>query len=448
MTPELTRLPPYNLEAEQAVLGSMLLDRDAIALVLEVLHPGDFYREPHTLIFTAIMELFERGEPVDIVTVVDALRDKGKLEMVGGTSYIASLAESVPTSTSAVYYSRIVEEKSVLRHLIVAGTKIAGLGYETDTPLETLVDQAEKEIYAIAQRRLSGEFVWIRDLLKDAYDRIDRMYHRKRFHTGVPSGFEDLDRLTTGFQPADLIIVAARPSIGKTSLCLNIAENAGLKEKVPVAIFSLEMSKEQLVQRMISSLARVDAQALRTGFLDEKEDFEKISRALAPLYEAPIFVDDTPGISVMEIRVKARRLKMERGLGLIIVDYLQLMTSRTRAENRVQEISEITRSLKALARELSVPLIAVSQLSREVEKTERRPQLSDLRESGSIEQDADVVLLLSREKTAIDKPMNQPVTTEIHLAKHRNGPTKRIEVQFMRKYTRFESMEHTHTEEF
>ncbi|MCX5974279.1 MAG: replicative DNA helicase, partial [Coprothermobacterota bacterium] len=373
MTPELTRLPPYNLEAEQAVLGSMLLDRDAIALVLEVLHPGDFYREPHALIFTAIMELFERGEPVDIVTVVDALRDKGKLEMVGGTSYIASLAESVPTSTSAVYYSRIVEEKSVLRRLIVAGTKIAGLGYETDTPLETLVDQAEKEIYAIAQRRLSGEFVWIRDLLKDAYDRIDRMYHRKRFHTGVPSGFEDLDRLTTGFQPADLIIVAARPSIGKTSLCLNIAENAGLKEKVPVAIFSLEMSKEQLVQRMISSLARVDAQALRTGFLDEKEDFEKISRALAPLYEAPIFVDDTPGISVMEIRVKARRLKMERGLGLIIVDYLQLMTSRTRAENRVQEISEMTRSLKALARELSVPLIVVSQLSREVEKTERRP---------------------------------------------------------------------------
>ena len=310
------------------------------------------------------------------------------------------------------------------------------------------MDQAEKEIYAIAQRRLSGEFVWIRDLLKDAYDRIDRMYHRKRFHTGVPSGFEDLDRLTTGFQPADLIIVAARPSIGKTSLCLNIAENAGLKEKVPVAIFSLEMSKEQLVQRMISSLARVDAQALRTGFLDEKEDFEKISRALAPLYEAPIFVDDTPGISVMEIRVKARRLKMERGLGLIIVDYLQLMTSRTRAENRVQEISEITRSLKALARELSVPLIVVSQLSREVEKTPRRPQLSDLRESGSIEQDADVVLLLSREKTAIDQPMNKPVTTEIHLAKHRNGPTKRIEVQFMRKYTRFESIEHTHTEEF
>jgi replicative DNA helicase len=447
MKTELTRLPPYNLEAEQAVLGSMLLDRDAVARALEVLSPLDFYREPHGVIFSVIADLFEKGEPVDIVTVVDALKDRGKLELVGGASYIASLAQMVPTASNVTYYARIVEEKSILRHLIEVGTKIASLGYDTESNVEDLVDQAEKLVYMVAQKRLSNDLIPLGELAKKNYEHIESLYRRKRFYTGIPSGFETLDRLTMGFQASDLVIIAARPAVGKTSLCLNIAEYVALKEKIPVAIFSLEMSSDMLVQRMLCSQAMVEYHKLRTGFLDD-QDYRRLTDAYGNLYIAPIYIDDTPGISVMEIRLKSRRLKAERGLGLVIVDYLQLMTSRTRAENRVQEISEITRSLKNLARELQVPMIVISQLSREVEKREsKKPQLSDLRESGSIEQDADIVLLLSRADAA-QRNSAKPGTVEINLAKHRNGPTGVIELKFLAEYTKFVSVDQTRKEEF
>ncbi|MCR4432974.1 MAG: replicative DNA helicase [Coprothermobacterota bacterium] len=447
MKTELTRLPPYSLEAEQAVLGSMLLDRDAIAQALEILVPSDFYREPHGIIFGIISDLFEKGEPVDIVTVVDALKDRGKLEMVGGASYIASLAQVVPTASNVSYYARIVEEKAILRRLIEVGTKIAGLGYDTETNVEELVDQAEKLVYMIAQKRLSSDLVSMDELARKSFERIESLYRRKKLYTGVPSGFEALDRITMGFQPSDLIIVAARPSVGKTSFCLNIAEHVALKEKIPVAIFSLEMSADMLVQRVLCSQAMVDYQRLRSGFLDD-QDYRRLSDAYGNLYHAPIYIDDTPGVSVMEVRLKARKLKAKSGLGLVIVDYLQLMSSRGRAENRVQEISEITRSLKNLARELQVPFIVISQLSREVEKREsKKPQLSDLRESGSIEQDADVVILLYR-PDVYQRNVTNPGITEVNIAKHRNGPTDVIELKFLAEYTKFISIERSHKEEY
>jgi replicative DNA helicase len=448
MATELLRLPPHNLDAEQAVLGSMLLDRDSVPQVLEILSPADFYREPHAHIFSAVADLVERGEPVDIVTVVDSLRDQGRLEAVGGSAYIASLAFVVPTASNAIYYSRIVEQKAVLRRLIEAGTRIATLGYDTDTPLEELVDQSEKLVYAIAQRRLSNDFVEIKGVVSEVYAKIDNLFHNKRLTTGVRTGFDALDRMTSGFQPSDLVIVAARPSVGKTSLCLNIAEHVALREKLPVAIFSLEMSKEQLVQRMICSQARVDAQKVRTGFL-HNDDMERLSNAVPSLYSSPIFIDDTPGISLMEIRLKSRRLKMDRGLGLAIVDYLQLMSTRSRAENRVQEISEMTRGLKNLARELQIPIIVVSQLSREVEKRpDKIPQLSDLRESGTIEQDADTVLMLFRKDLYNKDGAENNGSTDIIIAKQRNGPTATVKVKFIKEYTRFENLETGRSETF
>lgn len=448
MKTEITRLPPYNLEAEQAVLGSMLIDRDAIAQALEILSPADFYREPHGVIFSAISNLFEKGEPVDIVTVVDSLKDKGKLELVGGASYIASLSQVVPTASNVAYYAKIVEEKAILRRLIEVGTKIASLGYDTETNVEELVDQAEKLVYMIAQKRMSSDLVPIEELVKNSFERIDALFQRKAPVTGVPSGFEALDRITRGFQPADLIIVAARPSVGKTSFCLNIAEHVAIKEKIPVAIFSLEMSAEMLVQRVLCSQAMVDNQRLRSGFLDD-QDFNRLTLAYGNLYQAPIFIDDTPGISVMEIRLKARKLKAKMGgLGLVIVDYLQLMSTRGKAENRVQEISEITRSLKNLARELDVPFLVISQLSREVEKREsKKPQLSDLRESGSIEQDADVVILLYRQDV-YQRNIADPGITEVNIAKHRNGPTDVIELKFLSQFTKFVSIDKERKEEY
>jgi replicative DNA helicase len=447
MKTELGRLPPYNLEAEQAVLGSMLIDRDAIARALEILGPSDFYREPHAIIFATIAELFEKSLPVDIVTVVDALKDKGKLEMVGGTSYIALLAQVVPTASNVSYYAKIVEEKAILRRLIEVGTKIASLGYDTESNVEELVDQAEKLVYMIAQKSLSNDLIPMRELAIKSYEKIENLYHRKAIRSGIPSGFEALDRITMGFQPSDLIIVAARPSVGKTSFCLNIAEHVALKEKIPVAIFSLEMSAEMLVQRVLCSQAMVDYQRFRSGFLDD-QDYHRLTSAYGVLYDAPIYIDDTPGISVMEIRLKSRRLKAERGLGLVIVDYLQLMSTRGKLENRVQEISEITRSLKNLARELHVPLIAISQLSREVEKREsKKPQLSDLRESGSIEQDADVVILLYR-PDVYQRNVTNPGITEVNIAKHRNGPTDVIELKFLAEYTKFISVERIRKEDY
>jgi replicative DNA helicase len=438
---EITRLPPYNLDAEQAVLGSMLLDRDTISQVEELLNANDFYRKPHGLIFTAIVDIMERGEPVDMITVIDELRNQGNLERIGGSSYIASLASSVPTASNAMYYSRIVEQKSVLRRLIEAGTKIATLGYETDSPVEELVDQSEKLVFTIAQQRVMTDFADTKNLVTEAYEKIDNLFHNKRLTTGVRSGFEGIDQLTSGFQPSDLVIIAARPSVGKTSFCLNMAESVTLREKLPIAIFSLEMSKEQLIQRMICSQARVDAQKVRTGFLSN-EDIERISNVIPDLYAAPLYIDDTPGITLLEIRIKARRLKMDKGLSLIIVDYLQLMSSKKRSENRVQEISEMTRGLKNLARELHVPVIAVSQLSREVEKREsKKPQLSDLRESGTIEQDADTVIMLYREDIYKKKAENGPTgLVEAIIAKQRNGPIGTIKLKFIPEHTRFENL--------
>lgn len=441
MSVEITRLPPYNLDAEQAVLGSMLLDRDTISQVEELLNANDFYRKPHGLIFTAIVDIMERGEPVDMITVIDELRNQGNLERIGGSSYIASLASSVPTASNAMYYSRIVEQKSVLRRLIEAGTKIATLGYETDSPVEELVDQSEKLVFTIAQQRVMTDFADTKNLVTEAYEKIDNLFHNKRLTTGVRSGFEGIDQLTSGFQSSDLVIIAARPSVGKTSFCLNMAESVTLREKLPIAIFSLEMSKEQLIQRMICSQARVDAQKVRTGFLSN-EDIERISNVIPDLYAAPLYIDDTPGITLLEIRIKARRLKMDKGLSLIIVDYLQLMSSKKRSENRVQEISEMTRGLKNLARELHVPVIAVSQLSREVEKREsKKPQLSDLRESGTIEQDADTVIMLYREDIYKKKAEDGPTgLVEAIIAKQRNGPIGTIKLKFIPEHTRFENL--------
>ncbi len=380
MTRPIERIPPQNLEAEQSVLGSMLLDRDAIARVVEALRPEDFYRDLHRTIFQAMLELFERGEPVDLITVTNKLASAGKLEDVGGATYLASLPNTVPTAANAEFYAGIVLEKSMLRSLISAGTHIASLGYEGMDEVSALIDQAEKLVYGIAARRNIQDFQTIKEILKSSFEKIDKRYQEKGTVTGVATGFTDLDTLTSGLQPADMVIIAARPSVGKTTLSLNIAQHAAITEKTPVAIFSLETSKEQLVQRILCSEARVDNSKLRTGYLAD-EDWRKLARAMGSLSEAPIFIDDSATLTVMEMRAKARKLKAEHGLGLIVVDYIQMLQSFKRSENRTQELSEIARGIKSLAKELDTPIIAVSQLSRAVESLgSRRPMLSHLRE--------------------------------------------------------------------
>ena len=380
MTRPIERVPPQNLEAEQSVLGSMLLDRDAIARVVEALRPEDFYRDLHRTIFEAMLELFERGEPVDLITVTNRLATAGKLEDVGGATYLASLPNTVPTAANAEYYAGIVLEKSMLRALISAGTHIASLGYEGMDEVSALIDQAEKLVYGIAARRNIQDFQTIKEILKSSFEKIDKRYQEKGTVTGVATGFTDLDTLTSGLQPADMVIIAARPSVGKTTLSLNIAQHAAITHKTPVAIFSLETSKEQLVQRILCSEARVDNSKLRTGYLAD-EDWRKLARAMGSLSEAPIFIDDSATLSVMEMRAKSRKLKAEHSLGLIVVDYIQMIQSFKRTENRTQELSEIARGIKSLAKELDVPIIAVSQLSRAVETLgSRRPMLSHLRE--------------------------------------------------------------------
>lgn len=380
ITRPIERIPPQNLEAEQSVLGSMLLDRDAIARVVEALRPEDFYRDLHRTIFQAMLELFERGEPVDLITVTNKLATAGKLDDVGGATYLASLPNTVPTAANAEFYAGIVLEKSMLRALISAGTQIASLGFEGMDEVSALVDQAEKLVYGIAARRNVQDFQTIKEILKSSFEKIDKRYQEKGTVTGVATGFTDLDTLTSGLQPADMVIIAARPSVGKTTLSLNIAQHAAITEKIPVAIFSLETSKEQLVQRILCSEARVDNSKLRTGYLAD-EDWRKLARAMGSLSEAPIFIDDSATLSVMEMRAKSRKLKAEHGLGLIVVDYIQMIQSFKRNENRTQELSEIARGIKSLAKELDVPIIAISQLSRAVESLgSRRPMLSHLRE--------------------------------------------------------------------
>ena len=438
------RVPPQNVDAEKSILGAILLDKDAIIKIADLVSPEDFYDNRHGLIYKAILSLFEKRMPVDIVTLSEILESAGQIETVGGSSYLAEIVNNTPSAANVVHYATIVRDKAVLRRLITAGAGITELGYDEEGELSVNLDQAEQTLFAVSQKSLRNRFFAIKDVLTEAFDRIDKIHKDKDKGAlrGVPSGFKDLDNLTAGFQKSDLIILAARPSMGKTSFALNLAENAAIDEKIPVAIFSLEMSKDQLVDRLLASQAGVDSWKLRTGNLSD-EDFPKIGYAMGVLSDAPIFIDDAPMGNIMEIRAKARRLQMEHGLGLIILDYLQLMSghSRNSDNNRVQEISEISRGLKGLARELDVPIIALSQLSRAVEhRDDKKPQLSDLRESGSIEQDADVVMFLYRDEYYHQDTERKGVT-EILIKKHRNGPTGNMELHFNPAQMRFSSLE-------
>ena len=439
MQNNLDRVPPQNVEAEQCVLGAMLIEKEAISKVTELLQARDFYKEAHKQIYRRILELYEKNEAVDIVTLTEVLKRHNQLEEVGGLAYISFLANAVPTAANVSYHAKIIEEKALLRQLISVSTNIAAMGYEGSEEVENIVDRAEKMILEISSRNLGREFTPIKEILFSAFNRIEKLYSNKGAITCLASGFTDFDRLTAGLQPSDLILIAARPSMGKTALVLNIAQNVAIREKKCVAFFSLEMSQEQLVQRMLCSEAPIDSQRLRIGALDDK-DWRKLIDAADRLNNANIFIDDTPGITVMEMRSKARRLKLEHNLQLIIVDYLQLMqgsSSSSKNENRQQEISEISRSLKALARELNVPVIALSQLSRSVESRQsKRPMLSDLRESGSLEQDADIVAFLYREDY-YDKETENKDITELIIAKHRNGPVDTVQLLFQKHYTRF-----------
>ncbi len=432
------RVPPQNIEAEQAVLGAMLIEKEAIARVTELLKGGDFYREAHRLIFEAMLDLYNRNEAVDMITVIELLKREDNLEKVGGIAYVTSLANSVPTAANVHYHAKIVEEKALLRQLIQTSTKIAALGYEGSEEVSQIVDQAEKMILEVSNRRIGGDFTPIKSIVLDAFGKIEQLYESRGGITGLATGFKDLDRLTSGLQKSDLILVAARPSMGKTAFTLNIASNVAIREKKAVAFFSLEMSKEQLVQRMLCAEASIDSQKLRIGELED-DDWTKLINAADRLSGAPIFIDDTAGISVLEMRSKARRLKVEHDLSLIIIDYLQLMqgSGGKGGENRQQEISEISRSLKGLARELGVPVVALSQLSRSVESRQvKKPMLSDLRESGSLEQDADIVAFLYREDYYNPDTENKNIT-EIIVAKHRNGPVDSVQLFFHKQFTRF-----------
>ena len=433
-------LPPQNLDSEQAVLGSILIDRDAIIEVADLLRPEDFYRQAHGRIYAAMLELFEHREPIDVVTVAEALERASELEAVGGASYLSTLGNDTPTAVHVGQYGRIVERKALLRRLIQAAGKIAAIGYEDGPDVQEAIDRSEAELFAVSQRRSGDSFSPLRTLLHNAYDRLDYLHAHRGEIVGIPSGFPDLDQLTTGFQASDLIVLAARPSVGKTSLALNIAEHASVRDGKTVGVFSLEMSKDQLVLRLISSVAAIDAKRLRSGFLEEM-DFARIAPAMQELSEAPMFIDDSPSIGTMELRTKARRLQAERGLDLVIVDYLQLMqgNASNRDANRVQEVTEISRGLKALARELKVPVIALSQLSRQPEiRGDNEPRLSDLRESGAIEQDADLVLLLSNEKGEPGEDASgDGQVVKLHLAKHRNCPTGYVKLWFKKSQTRF-----------
>ncbi|MEA3494142.1 MAG: replicative DNA helicase [Candidatus Margulisiibacteriota bacterium] len=434
------RIPPQDLIAEQSVIGSMLLDKNAIVKVVEKVQPDSFYRDAHRVIYEAILNLFDKGEPIDLITLTNALRRAGRLDDVGGSVYIADLLNSVPTSANVDYYANIVSEKAILRKLIEAGTKIVADAFERKDDVNQVLDDAEKSVFEIALNRVSQGFYKIDSVIKKVLDKLDTLYEKKEGITGMPTGFPDLDAMTGGLQNADLIIIAARPSVGKTAFSLNIAQNMAIKHKIPVAIFSLEMSKEQLAQRMLCSEAEVNAQKLKTASLSDT-GWKKLTRALGRLSEASIFIDDTPSMTSTEIRAKSRRLKMERGLGLIVVDYMQLMRGRGRVENRVQEISEIARSLKTLAREIDVPVIALSQLSRAVEqRNDRIPRLSDLRESGEIEQTADLVAFIHRDDY-YNPQSDRGNVAEIIIAKQRNGPTGTIELVFRKEIAKFCSKE-------
>jgi replicative DNA helicase len=442
--PEIAKelIPPQNLEAEMAVLGSMLIDENAIGVALEAIDKSCFYKDSHRRVFDVVLSLYNDSKAVDLITLTDELKRQGVLDKIGGVSFLTELVNSVPTAANISHYVQIVREKSILRSLINSSTKIVSMCFGTDGNIAEVVDEAEKLIFEVSDSRHKGSSIQLKEIIKNTIETIDRLYQKKAHVTGVPTGFVDLDLKTAGLQPSDLIIIAGRPSMGKSALALSIAEYAGVSAKIPIALFSLEMSKEQLVQRMLCSHARVDANKVRTGYL-AASDWPRLTAAAGKLSEAPIFIDDTPAISVMELRAKARRLKANHDIQLIVLDYMQLMRgSSNSVESRQQEISDISRSLKALARELNVPVIAISQLSRAVEsRTDHRPQLSDLRESGAIEQDADVVILIMREDYYNRTPENQGIA-EIIVAKQRNGPTGTLKLTFISEYTRFENMTH------
>jgi len=430
------KLPPQNIEAEQSVLGGVLIENSSLNRVLEILTHEDFYRDSHQRIFQALVDLSEKNEPADLITLTDKLKTNNLLDNAGGPSYLASLIDMVPTAANIEYYARIVKEKATLRRLIDAATQIITQSYSDSGDLDALLDEAEQAIFSISEHKVKPSYYHMKDMVKESFKTIEKLFEKKELITGVPSGFKDLDRMTAGFQNSDVIIVAGRPSMGKTALCLDIARYASMEAGFPVAIFSLEMSKEQLALRMLCSEAEVDAQRLRTGFLRES-DWPKLTLAAGNLADAPIFIDDSAAISALELRAKARRLKAEHNLGVIIVDYLQLMRGRAKAERREQEISEISRSLKALSKELSIPVIAISQLSRRTEERPRqRPQLADLRESGAIEQDADVILFVYREELYREDPSIEGVA-EIIIGKQRNGPTGTVKLAFRKQFTTF-----------
>lgn len=436
------KIPPQNIEAEQSVLGSLLLDKDALIKVADFLRPDDFYRDDHQEIYEAILKLYEKRKPIDVLTLTDILEKEKKLKSVGGASYLATLVNSVPTAANVVTYAQIVQQKATLRRLISAATNIVELGYNETSELETLLDKAESTLFNVSQQYVRQYFTPIKDVLAESFERIDKLHREKGVLRGVPTGFKDLDNLLAGLQKSDLIILASRPSIGKSSLALNIADHIASEKKIPVGIFSLEMSKEQIIDRLLCLRGTVDSWKLRTGNLED-EDFGKLNYAMGVLSEAPIFIDDSPMLNAMEIRTKARRLQADNDLGLIVVDYLQLMQGATarNSDNRVQEVSEISRNLKALARELNVPVLALSQLSRAVEhRPDKKPVLADLRESGSIEQDADVVMFIYRDD-AYDGESEKKNIAEILIRKHRNGPTGDIELYWRPEYMKFATIE-------
>lgn len=437
------RIPPQNVEAEQAVLGAMMLDHNAVIAAMEKLTPNDFYREVHRTIFEAMEHLHHENKEIDVITLPEELRRMKKFDDVGGIEYILSLPNLVVTAANIEYHAKIVAEKALARNLITTCTDLTAAAYDGEKKPEDLLDDAERKILQLSENKNRGDFSPVGAVVEETLDKITKLYENKAGLTGLPTGFRDLDRMTSGLQPSDLILVAARPSMGKTAFTLNIAQNVGVRQHKTVAFFSLEMSQEQLVQRILCQISHIDSQKLRTGQLNSDEEWTRLTDACDKLYQAPIYIDDTPGISVAEMRSKARRLKSEHGLDLIVVDYLQLMQGRN-AESRQQEISEISRSLKALARELKVPLIALSQLSRSVEsRQDKRPMLSDLRESGALEQDADIVSFLYREDYYDKETENQHIT-EVILAKHRNGPVGSIKLYFKGEYTLFLNLDTTH----
>ena len=433
------RIPPHSLEAERAVLGAVLLERESLPRALEVLAAADFYKEGHRKIYEAMRSLFERSEPADLLTLSEELRRQGTLDEVGGPATLAGIVEEAATAAHLVSYAKIVREKALLRNLISAATEIIGQGYEAREEVESLLDQAEAKIFQLSERRMGVTAMPVRAILKDTFEHIERLFDRKEHVTGLATGFRKLDELTSGFQSSDFIIIAGRPSMGKTAFALNIVKFAGVEMRRHILVLSLEMSKEQLVQRLLCSEAKVDSQRVRTGYLDQR-DWTRLTNAAGRLHDAPIYIDDSPALSVLEARAKARRMKAEHGLDMVVIDYLQLMRGRN-VENRQQEISEISRSLKALAKELNIPVVALSQLSRAVESRQSkdyRPQLSDLRESGALEQDADVIMFIYRpERYGLQTEDGN--VAEVIIGKQRNGPTDTVKLVFLPEYTSFEN---------